>query len=259
VGSATGQLQAAVDVVREGRRDERQGQHHRHEADHEAQPRQGEDEEAHVEAELRVLDAERLAVGPEQEGAPRAHRPGTGEQAEDDRDGHHADAAQRLDGLAVLLEHLLGRGDRDVQRTGAVGDDQAGGHHAPGDDRGPREDRELGRQLLDEHAAEADRVVPPHVGEQVGDDAADDDDTQQDEQGGAERAPPAARGRARRPATTLVGPLRAWRTFSWTRRSVEPLRATHCSPRPAVGNPPCRPWASNVPRPPARPSGTMVR
>ena len=127
-GPAAGQLQAAVDVVGEGRGDERQDEHHRHEADDEAQPRQGEDEEADVEAELRVLDAERLAVGPQQEGAPGAHRPGAGEQAEHDRDDPHGEAAQRLDGLAVLLEHLLGGRDRDVQRAGAVGDDQARGH-----------------------------------------------------------------------------------------------------------------------------------
>jgi hypothetical protein len=54
---------------------EGQDQHHRDEAHDEAQPREGEDEEAHVHAELGVLDAERLAVHPEQQRAPRAHGP----------------------------------------------------------------------------------------------------------------------------------------------------------------------------------------
>ena len=226
-GPAAGQLEPAVDVVGEGGGDERQHEHDGDEADDEPQPGQGEDEEAHVEAELGVLDAEGLAVDPEQEGTPGAHRPRAREQPEHDR--HHPDgqAAQRLDGLAVLLEHLLGGRDRDVEGAGTVGEDQAGGHGPAGEQTRDDEDADLGRELLDEDLDEADRLVPPHVGEHVGDDAADDDDGQQDQERGAQRAAPPAAGGSRLAPAPAVGPLGARRTVTRARGPVEPLRATH--------------------------------
>ena len=174
--------------------------------------------------------------------------------------GHrrHGDPTQRLDGLAVLLEHLLRGGDRDVQRAGAVGDDQAGGHDAPGERPATTKSPTFVVSSLTKTSTEADRVVPPHVGEHVGGDAADDDDAEHDEQRRAQRPAAAPAGGAWRPAGPLVGPLGARRTVSRTRGSVEPLRATHCSPRPAVGEPPCRPWRAMYPGD-LRGIGTMVR
>ena len=199
--------------------------------DEEVQPRQGEHEEAHVEVELGVLDTERLAVDPQEVGAPGAHRPRPGEQAQDDGDGDDRDPAQRLDGLAVLLEDLLGRGDRHVDRTGPVRGHERGGDAPTGDHRGEDEDDELRRQLLDEDPAEPDGVVPPDVGQQVGRDAAHDREADEDERGGQQGPAPARRAprgtRAR--ASVAVGAPGA---LVGTVGSVEPVRATHSSPRP---------------------------
>ena len=58
----------------------------REEADDELEPRQGEDEEPDVLAELRVVGAERDAVAPEQERLPVARERGRGEPPRNDRD-----------------------------------------------------------------------------------------------------------------------------------------------------------------------------
>ncbi len=176
-------------------------------------------------------------VRPEEEGAPGAHGPGPGEQAEDDGDDDDGEPAQRLDGLAVLLEHLLGLRDGHVQRAGAVGDDETGADRRTGEERGADEDGELGRQLLDEHRAEADGVVPPDVGEEVGRDAAQDDHGEQDDDRRAERPPPAPHRGSGRSGRAVAPAPGACRTVIRTRRPVEPLRATHCSPRPVGGVP----------------------
>ncbi len=68
--ATVGQLEAAVDVVGEGRRDRAQDEGHREEADDIGEPRQAEDEEAQVRVELRVGHAEGLLVAPQQVDLP---------------------------------------------------------------------------------------------------------------------------------------------------------------------------------------------
>ena len=217
------QLQPAVQVVGEGRRDERHDQHHRQEADHEAQPRQVKTKNADVQVELRVRGAERHPVAPQQERLPLASGAGAGEQAEDDGDADRGQATQRLDGLAVLVEVLLLGGDRGVDRPAAVADDQAGGDQRAGEDGAHGEQQDLGGQLGDEDGPEAQRVEPQHVGPHAGRQRAEEAEGHQDRDGGAQGAAaasehrppaaPAAAGAARasgrsRPPLLVRGPAR---------------------------------------------------
>ena len=255
---AAGELETAVDVVGEGRGDEREDEHDGDEADDEPQPRQGEDEEADVEPELRVVDAERLAVDPEQERAPGPHRAGPGEEPEDDGDDDDRDPAQRLDGLAVLLEHLLGGRHRDVEGPRAVGRDEAGGDGAAGEQGGDDEDRELGRSSLmktsrkptesyHQTSVRTSAAMPPRTKRP------------------SRTTIVVPSGPRRRRPTGRAGPLGPSPPSGRGVPSPGPMGPSNHSERltallvPSAGWSPCRPWTGNVPRAPARPSGTMVR
>ena len=97
---------AAVEVVREGRRDEPEHEDHRQERDDEVDPGQVEDEEADVEAELGVRRAEVGAVAPQQEGVPLRGRREAGEEPDGERRRDRRGPAHRLDELAVVLHRL---------------------------------------------------------------------------------------------------------------------------------------------------------
>ena len=239
-GPPPGQLEPAVEVVGERGSDEREDEHDGDEAHDEVEPREGEDEEADVHVELRVLHPEVTAVAPQEVRAPSAHRPRARQQAQHDRDDEDPDASQRLDGLAILLEHLLCGRDRHVQGPGAEGDHQARRDGPTGDERSHREDHRLGGELLDEDGAETDGVEPPHVREDVRGDAPEDRQARQDEEGGAERTAPALLrlGPGGPLLTPVVTSIRTWCTVIGTHRPAEPLRTTHCSPAPVrVGTP----------------------
>ena len=98
----------------------------RHEERHdEPQAGQREHVEAEVDAVLRVGLADRPAVHPQLDGLPLLRRGGTGEQAEHGRADDHDEPAQRLDGLAVLVEVRLLLRRRRVDRPRAVAEAQA--------------------------------------------------------------------------------------------------------------------------------------
>jgi hypothetical protein len=112
--------------VHDRRGDERQ--HHRgeQEAQDEALEGVGEREVRHVAPELRVLDAERRAVAPQQPGLPARGRRQPGEQAEHAAAEQQDAAQERLDGDAVALEVLLLQRHRAERRADAVGDRDVG-------------------------------------------------------------------------------------------------------------------------------------
>ena len=119
-----GRLQpdAAVEVVH-GRREQQRGEHGRHrEVDQEVQPRQAEDVEADVLAEVGVGLAEVRAVVPQQEGAPLPRRRDAGEDAEHDADADQQQPADRRHDLAVALQVGLLRGVRAEDRTQPEGE-----------------------------------------------------------------------------------------------------------------------------------------
>ena len=91
----------------EGRGDGGQDGRHGDEAHREGQPRQREDEEAQVEAELRIGDPERLGVAPEQEGLPLRRRGEPGGQPGDERNDERRQSPDRLERLAVTVEGIL--------------------------------------------------------------------------------------------------------------------------------------------------------
>ncbi len=70
-------------------------------------------------------------VAPQQERLPLASGAGAGQQPQDDGDADRGQATQRLDGLAVLVEVLLLGGDRGVDGSAAVADDQLEATSAP--------------------------------------------------------------------------------------------------------------------------------
>jgi hypothetical protein len=175
--------------------------------------------------------AERHAVSPQQEGLPVAGGTGRGEQADDGGHHDHGDLAQRLDGLAVLVEVLLLRRHRRVDRPGAVADDQAGGHQAPDDDEAEDEEQGLGPQLGEEHTAVADRVEPQHLGPHGRGHRHSEEQCDDDRDGGAERPTPASQLH-RRPttATSGGGSTLGRAALASPVARAEPVRITHATP-----------------------------
>ena len=162
-----GQAQPAVEVVREQRGEAGQQDHRGGEADEELQQRQGEDVEADVEAELRVLGAERRAVQPQLDGLPLPGGRGAREQAEHDGHGEADQAAQRLQLLAVAVERLLPRRRRRVDRPGPEGERQAAPHGQRHDQRRDDEQPGLGEQPRPQHLDVAELAEPQDLGPQL--------------------------------------------------------------------------------------------
>ena len=94
---------AAVEVVGEDAGDAGDDRDADEEPGDEAQERQGHEVEADVEAELRIVLAERLLVQEQQDFLPLAGRGAAGEQAEEDGKPDHHDAADRFElGLVAV-------------------------------------------------------------------------------------------------------------------------------------------------------------
>ncbi len=100
----------AVEVVDDGRGEQRDHADRHHEVGEEVVPGQVEDEEADVLVEVGVLALERHAVAPQHVVAPLPRARGAGEEAEQHADADDQPGADRRDGLAVAVEAgLLGR------------------------------------------------------------------------------------------------------------------------------------------------------
>ncbi len=142
-------------------------------ADDEVDPRQVEDEEADVDAELRVGRAEGSAVAPQQEGVPLGRGREPGEEPDGERSGDRRGAAHRLDELAVVLHRLrVGRGG--VDRAVAVGDVDARPDHGSGQQAADDAEQHLGDDLGAEDAGEVDGLVPEDLGPELCRDAEHD-------------------------------------------------------------------------------------
>ena len=155
---APGEADAAEDVVRDERREEAHPDADEEPGQHRAPEGQREDVEADVVAEDRVGHAEGRLVEEELGGLPVALRRERGDDRDDQRDadGEQPQVGQH-DG-AVARDRVLGAGDGDEHRPGAVGDveverDQAA--HEDGRDDGLHDARAEDRR---EHAP----VARPH-------------------------------------------------------------------------------------------------
>ena len=140
---------------------------------------------------------DRSAVHPQLDGLPLLRRRGAGEQAEDGGADDHDQPAQRLDGLAVLVEvRLLLRGRR-VHRARAVAEVQAPADGAAHDEEPEHEQDRARAPLGADHVAEPELLVPEDLGPHLGQDQHDDDEHPEDDERGGERSASARARRAR--------------------------------------------------------------
>ena len=180
------QAQAAVEVLHRDDGQDAQEEDAEAEADEEAVERQLERVERQVHVELRIRDAERRRVAPQQVGAPLGGGRQARDEAEADRDQQGEAAAVRLERDPVALQaRLLGRHPAEG-RARAPGDphrqadrqpheraeDQE--HDGPGDDGGGEH---LG--LVDRHEPQPVGVVPGEDHEGAHEQGQDDDRGQQ--------------------------------------------------------------------------------
>ncbi len=180
------QAQAAVEVLDRDHGQDAQEQDAEAEADEEAVERQLERVERQVHVELRVRDAERRRVAPQQVGAPLRGGRQARDEAEADRDQQREATTVGLDRDPVPLQaRLLGRHPPE-RRAGAPRDPhrQPDGqpheraeddeHHGARDDRGGEH-----RGLVDRHEPEPVGVVPGEDHEGTHEERQDDDRGQQ--------------------------------------------------------------------------------
>ena len=166
------------------------------ERDDEPQAGQREQVEAQVDAVLGVGLADGPPVHPQLDGLPLLRRGRAGEQAEHGGADDHHQAAQRLDGLAVLVEVRLllrrGRvhGTRPVAEVQAPEDRPAHDEEPEGEQHGAR------APLGGDDAAEPELAVPEHLRPHLGEEQDEDDEDAENDQRGCERSAPARAGRA---------------------------------------------------------------
>jgi hypothetical protein len=167
---------AAVEVVRQDAGDAGDDGDADQEAGDEAQERQGHQVEADVEPELRIVLAEGLLVQEQEHLLPLAGRGASGEQAEEDRQADHHDAADRFKLDLVAVQVVPDVRVRCVHRAGVVGDpdgEEDGGEHQG---EAGQEDGDACQVLGQEDFEEAQLLVPEDVRPDIGEeDEADHD------------------------------------------------------------------------------------
>ena len=164
------EAQGPGQVVHDGGHDGGEPEHGEGERQDEAPPRVVEDEEADVEAELRVGDAERGRVPPGEIGLGLTGRRTAGEQPDQHPEPDHDPDRPGLEQLAVPLQQLATAAGRTQARADPVGD---GGvrHHDRGHDQAEGgEQADPGQQHRAEHRPVVERVEPQPVGPEVDED-----------------------------------------------------------------------------------------
>ena len=195
--ATTAEPDVAEDVV-----DERRDEHREHDDREqvrrdELQPREVEDEEPDVLAEMRVTDAEASTVAPQLEGIPAARRHRSGEQGQDQPkhgdhrpcDRHEAHPVAERGIVPTRRQHL----GPQAPRQEGVGQDQRG-EEQPHDD----EQAHLGEQDGGEDAAVPDRPVPQPISPNVREDRAEEQEGRERDQGRDEDAASAIEYRSAR-------------------------------------------------------------
>ena len=162
------------------------------EREDEAPPRVVEDEEADVEPELGIGDAERCGVAPGQVGLDLAGGGPAGEQPDQDAEPDHDPDRPGLDQLAVAVEQLTAAAGGPQPRAQPVGDGGVGDHDGGHDQPEGREQTDPRQQHGREHGPEVDGVEPEPVGPEVDEDGEGDHQNGDDDQRGQDRAAPSA-------------------------------------------------------------------
>ena len=183
----TGQPQPAHRVVHDGCGDHAQAQYGEGERQGEPPPRVAEDEEGHVDAELRIVDVERRRVAPGKVVEDAGTRRAAGEEPDQDADDHGDHDESRLEQVAVALQDRAAAG-RTQPRPEPEGDRGVGDHAGGHDQSEGREQADPGQQHLAEDGAVVEGSVPEPVGPDAGEDREDHHEGRDDDQGGQDRA-----------------------------------------------------------------------
>ena len=158
-----GQADTAEDVVADQVHDERQEQRHHDVGQHQPVERQVERIEPEIEPELRIGDTELTTVQEQLDAHPVALRHQSGQQADGHRDTDPDQFQPRENRSAVPRDRIVGPGDRNEDRAGAVRQSQTGeddGTHREGDDE---EHHDPGEQHRGEDGSVAEFAEPQPV------------------------------------------------------------------------------------------------
>ena len=173
---------AAVEVVGEDAGDAGDHGDADEEAGDEAEERQGHQVEADVEAELRIVLAERLLVQEQQDFLPLAGRGAAGEQAEEDGKPDHDDAADRFELGLVAVQVVPDFRIGGIHRPRMVGNPDGEEDGEEHDGETCQEDDDPGQVLGQEHFEEAQLLVPEDIRPDIGEeDEADHDQGHNDQ------------------------------------------------------------------------------
>ena len=159
---------AAVKVVRQDARDSGDDRDADQEAGDEAQERQGHQVEADVEPEQRIVLAEGFLVQEQEHLLPLAGRGASGEQAEEDGQADHHDAADRFKLDLVAVQVVTDVRVRRIHGACVVGDPDGEENRGEHQGEAGQEDDDPCQVLGQEDFEEAQLLVPEDVRPDIG-------------------------------------------------------------------------------------------